>query len=74
MYFDSDAWPPLSSSVDPQQDWTPHRLELCLWAFATAKQQQLPLLKDVDVKASSVAEKCSDADADQRPAKKLKTR
>uniref|UniRef100_UPI0037E970CA uncharacterized protein n=1 Tax=Semicossyphus pulcher TaxID=241346 RepID=UPI0037E970CA len=60
------------NKVDPLQDWTPHRVELCLWAMTVAEQQQLPLLKDVDVKASSVAEKCSDAD--QRPAKKLKTR
>ncbi|TMS22660.1 hypothetical protein E3U43_012925 [Larimichthys crocea] len=62
------------NKVDPHQDWTPHRLEMCLWAMTIAKQQQLPLLKDVDVKANSVAEKCSDAEADQRPAKKLKTR
>ncbi|KAG8009114.1 hypothetical protein GBF38_011728 [Nibea albiflora] len=62
------------NKVDPHQDWTPHRLEMCLWAMTIAKQQQLPLLKDVDAKASSVTEKCSDADADQRPAKKLKTR
>ncbi|XP_049419789.1 uncharacterized protein zgc:112496 [Epinephelus fuscoguttatus] len=62
------------NKVDPQRDWTPHRLELCLWASTTAKQQQLPLLRDVDVKASSVVEKCSDTDADQRPTKKLKTR
>ncbi|XP_034715736.1 uncharacterized protein zgc:112496 [Etheostoma cragini] len=62
------------NKVDPKQDWTPHRLELCLWALTTAKQQQLPFLKDADVKASSVAEECSDADTNQRPAKKLKTR
>ncbi|XP_074519488.1 uncharacterized protein LOC141785211 [Halichoeres trimaculatus] len=51
--------------VDPLQDWTPHRVELCLWAMTIAEQLQLQLLKDVDVK---------DGDADQRPAKKLKTR
>ncbi|XP_038592258.1 uncharacterized protein zgc:112496 [Micropterus salmoides] len=65
-------WTQKLNKVDPQQDWTPHRLELCLWAMTIAKQQQLPLLRDVVVKASSVADKCSDAD--QRPAKKLKTR
>lgn len=58
--------------MDPQKDWTPHRLELCLWAMTIAEQQKLPLLKDV--KAGSVAENCSDADTDLRPAKKLKTR
>ncbi|XP_067433480.1 uncharacterized protein zgc:112496 [Thunnus thynnus] len=60
------------NKADPQQDWTPHRLELCLWASTIAAQQQLALLKDVDVKGSSVAENCSDTD--QRPRKKLKTR
>ncbi|XP_076616184.1 uncharacterized protein LOC143339067 [Chaetodon auriga] len=62
------------NKAGPQRDWTPHRLELCLWAMTTAEQQQLPLLKDVDVKASGAAEKRPDADAEQRPAKKLKTR
>ena len=70
--FCSDNCSPWSSSVDPQKDWTPHRLELCLWAMTIAEQQKLPLLKDV--KAGSVAENCSDADTDLRPAKKLKTR
>ncbi|CAK6964156.1 uncharacterized protein zgc:112496 [Scomber scombrus] len=60
------------NKADPQQDWTPHRLEMCLWASTIATQQQLPLLKDVDVKGSSVAQNCSDTD--QRPTKKLKTR
>ncbi|CAJ1080866.1 uncharacterized protein zgc:112496 [Xyrichtys novacula] len=55
------------NKVDSQQDWTPHKLELCLWAMTIAEQLQLQLLKDVDVKFS-------DTDADQRPAKKLKTR
>ncbi|XP_060885072.1 uncharacterized protein zgc:112496 [Labrus mixtus] len=62
------------NKVDPLQDWTPHRLELCLWAMTIAEQQRLPLLKDVEVKTSSVADESSDADANQRPAKKLKTR
>lgn len=62
------------NKVDPQQDWTPHRLELCLWAMTVARQQQLPLLKDMDVKAGSAAEKSSDHDASHRPIKKLKTK
>ncbi|XP_056286292.1 uncharacterized protein zgc:112496 isoform X2 [Pseudoliparis swirei] len=53
------------NKADPQQDWTPHRLELCLWA--SANQQQLPP-KEVDVK-----EKRSGA-TEQRPTKKLRTR
>ncbi|XP_040922955.1 uncharacterized protein zgc:112496 [Toxotes jaculatrix] len=62
------------NTVDPQQDWTPHRLELCLWALTTATQQQLQLLRDVDLKGSGVAEKCSDPHTDQGPTKKLRTR
>lgn len=42
--------------------------------MTVAQQQQLPLFKDVDVKAGSVAEKSSDADSSHRPAKKLKTK
>lgn len=61
-----------SSSVDPQQDWTPHRLELCLWAMAAIEQQQLPLLKDV--KAGSLLDRGSEADTGQTPAKKIKTK
>lgn len=60
--------------VDPRKDWTPHRLELCLWAMAVAQQQQLPLFKDVDVKAGRAAEKSPDADSSPRAAKKLKTK
>lgn len=56
--------------VDPKQDWTPHRLELCLWAMTVARQQQLLLLKDVNMKA----EKSSDDGASHRPMKKLKTK
>ncbi|XP_008301907.1 uncharacterized protein LOC103373720 [Stegastes partitus] len=52
------------NKVDAQQDWTPHRLELCLWAATTATPQQL--LKDIDMKEKS-------SDSDQRPTKKLKT-
>ncbi|XP_068161902.1 uncharacterized protein zgc:112496 [Antennarius striatus] len=59
------------NKVDPKQDWTPHRVELCLWAMTVAEQQQLSLLKDV-VKGSSMTEKSSETD--QRPAKKLKTK
>ncbi|XP_039991823.1 uncharacterized protein zgc:112496 [Xiphias gladius] len=62
------------NKVDRQQDWTPHRLELCLWALTIATQQQLPLVQDVNVKGSGAAKKCPDPDADQRPTKKLKTR
>uniref|UniRef100_A0A3P9PXI3 Zgc:112496 n=1 Tax=Poecilia reticulata TaxID=8081 RepID=A0A3P9PXI3_POERE len=50
-----------------EPDWTPHRLELCLWATATATKLQLPVLEDLkggDTQTSG---------CDRRPAKKLKT-
>uniref|UniRef100_A0A3Q2WFA7 Zgc:112496 n=1 Tax=Haplochromis burtoni TaxID=8153 RepID=A0A3Q2WFA7_HAPBU len=59
--------------VDPLQDWTPHRLELCLWAMSIATQLQLQLLKDIDVRGNAAGKKCSDSEADQRPTKKLKS-
>lgn len=60
--------------VDPNRDWTPQRLEMCLWAMTVARQQQLALFKDVDLKAGGAAEASSDADASHRPKKKLKTK
>ncbi|XP_047232579.1 uncharacterized protein zgc:112496 [Girardinichthys multiradiatus] len=60
------------NKVDPQQDWTPHRLELCLWAMSTATKQQLPLLKNLSLKGSGTQQQTSDPNSDQRPAKKLK--
>lgn len=60
--------------VDPQRDWTPHRLEMCLWAMTVARQLQLPALQEVDVKAGGAAKKSADADASHRPIKKLKTK
>ncbi|KAM3859560.1 uncharacterized protein ACN63O_016093 [Diretmus argenteus] len=60
------------NKVDPRQDWTPHRVELCLWAWAIGNQLQLPFMKDVDVTGSSVSDTCSDTD--QRAAKKLRTK
>ncbi|XP_019749353.1 uncharacterized protein LOC109530206 [Hippocampus comes] len=60
------------NKADPQPDWTPQRLERCLWALTVAKQQRLPLLQDLDVKGGSVAEES--VDSDHRATKKLKTR
>ncbi|KAM8877273.1 uncharacterized protein ACB058_003218 isoform 1-T2 [Synchiropus picturatus] len=57
------------TKVDPTQDWTPHRVELCLWAWNIGMQLQHPALMEVDVK--SVKES---AGADQRPAKRLKSK
>ncbi|XP_007256878.3 uncharacterized protein zgc:112496 [Astyanax mexicanus] len=35
------------SKVDSKQDWTPHKVELCLWAWAVAKQIQPSLLEEI---------------------------
>lgn len=64
----------LYSSVDPQSDWTPHRLEMCLWAMTVATQQQLPLVEEVGVKGCGESTDGSNTGTDQRPTKKLKTR
>ncbi|XP_036407109.1 uncharacterized protein zgc:112496 [Megalops cyprinoides] len=34
------------NKVDSEQDWTPHRVELCLWAWAVASQLQPSLLQE----------------------------
>lgn len=60
------------NKADSQSDWTPHKVELCLWAWAVANQLQLPLLKHVNLKGS--LNDSSDSDQDQRPTKKQKTK
>lgn len=59
-------------SVDPQQDWTPHRLELCLWAMTIATKQQLGLFEELKVKNKKTQEETSDSDGEHK-AKKLKS-
>lgn len=54
------------NQVDSQQDWTPQRLEQCLWALSIATKQQLPFLQDI-----SVSNKRS-SESDEKPQKKLK--
>ncbi|XP_010770460.1 uncharacterized protein [Notothenia coriiceps] len=61
------------NKADPLQDWTPHRVEICLWAQATAKQQQIPLLEEEEV-TTRVKKNRSEPDADQRPGKRLRTK
>ncbi|XP_062330840.1 uncharacterized protein zgc:112496 [Osmerus eperlanus] len=60
------------NKADSQSDWTPHRVELCLWAWAVANQLQLPLVRDFNLKAS--LNDTSDSDTDHRPTKKQKTK
>ncbi|XP_021420846.2 uncharacterized protein zgc:112496 [Oncorhynchus mykiss] len=60
------------NKVDSERDWTPHRVELCLWAWAVANQLQLPLLKDVNLE-NSLHNK-SDPETNDRPAKRQRTK
>lgn len=55
------------NKVNDQQDWTPQRLEQCLWALRIATKQQLPFLKDI-----SISNKRSADPDDDKPPKKLK--
>lgn len=54
------------NKVDNQQDWTPQKLEQCLWALSIATKQQLPFLQDI-----SVSNKRS-TDSNEKPPKKFK--
>uniref|UniRef100_A0A8C7XQ96 Zgc:112496 n=1 Tax=Oryzias sinensis TaxID=183150 RepID=A0A8C7XQ96_9TELE len=60
------------NKADPQQDWTPHRVELCLWAMTTATKQQFRLFEELNMKNVNTHEKTSDIDS-EHIAKKLKT-
>ncbi|XP_010887145.2 uncharacterized protein zgc:112496 isoform X2 [Esox lucius] len=59
------------NKVDSKPDWTPHRVELCLWAWAVANQLQLPLLKDVNLESSLYK---TDLETTDRPAKRQRTK
>ncbi|KPP72998.1 hypothetical protein Z043_107946 [Scleropages formosus] len=58
------------NKVDCEQDWTPHRVELCLWAWAVASQLQPSLLQDLK------EAECSEEglEKSQKPAKRQKTK
>lgn len=56
------------NKVDCQQDWTPQRIEQCLWAFNISNKQQLSVLKDI-----AVCNKRS-SESDEKPQKKLKAK
>ena len=59
---------PSSSSADPERDWTPHRAERCLWAWAVAGRLQLPLLEEQGGGGEGRS-----PEADERPTKKRRT-
>lgn len=60
------------NAADERRDWTPHRVELCLWATSTDAQRRLGILEDVDASGGE-SEPRSDRDTGRRPAKRLKT-
>uniref|UniRef100_A0A8C7LHJ6 Zgc:112496 n=1 Tax=Oncorhynchus kisutch TaxID=8019 RepID=A0A8C7LHJ6_ONCKI len=62
----------LKHLMNSDQEWTPHRVELCLWPWAVANQLQLPLMKDVNLE-SSLSNK-TDPETNDRPAKRQRTK
>lgn len=59
------------NKVDTEKAWTPHRVEMCLWAWAVAQKLCPSLLQTL----SAGGEKADDeADEDVRPTKKWKAR
>ncbi|CAL8379315.1 unnamed protein product [Gadus morhua 'NCC'] len=56
------------NQVDPERDWTPHRAERCLWAWAVAGRLQLPLLEEQGGGGEGRS-----PEADERPTKKRRT-
>uniref|UniRef100_A0A673G3K6 Uncharacterized LOC107717841 n=1 Tax=Sinocyclocheilus rhinocerous TaxID=307959 RepID=A0A673G3K6_9TELE len=65
------------NTVDGQQNWTPHRVEQCLWAWAVANQIQPSLLQEFSLMdathtvANQKPEKRKTAD--EEPSKRQKT-
>ncbi|XP_072313002.1 uncharacterized protein [Eucyclogobius newberryi] len=56
------------NTLDPLEDWTPQRLEQCLWALSIATKQKLPVLLDICVSNKRNSEN------DEKPQKKLKVK
>lgn len=65
------------NKADDQQDWTPHRVELCLWAWTVANQIQPSILKEfdlADVTGKETNQKSEKRKAnDDKPSKRQKT-
>ncbi|XP_073687361.1 uncharacterized protein [Garra rufa] len=66
------------NKADGQQDWTPHKVEQCLWAWAVANQiqpslfQELSLTEATETVANQKPEKRKTAD--EEPSKRQKTK
>lgn len=62
------------NTVDSQQDWTPHRVELCLWTWAVANKLQPSLLEEFsDLMHQNSQEPVKRSAATDRAAKKQRT-
>ncbi|XP_041937806.1 uncharacterized protein zgc:112496 [Alosa sapidissima] len=62
------------NTVDSQQDWTPHMVELCLWTWAVASKLQPSLLEEFnDLKHQTNQEPVKRPAANDRAAKRQKT-
>ncbi|XP_026114098.1 uncharacterized protein LOC113092646 isoform X1 [Carassius auratus] len=65
------------NKVDGQRDWTPHRVEQCLWAWAVANQIQPSLLQELSLMDAThtVANQKPGKrkTADEKPSKRRKT-
>ncbi|XP_078096944.1 uncharacterized protein LOC144510847 [Mustelus asterias] len=56
---------------DLVKDWTPHKIELCLWTWAVAQRIKPSLLKDIVLRQSKTMDK--EKDTRPRPVKRQKT-
>lgn len=65
------------NQADDQKDWTPHRVELCLWVWTVANQIQPSLLQEfslINVADKETNEKPGKRKrSDEKPSKRIKT-
>ncbi|MCJ8728374.1 hypothetical protein PDJAM_G00003850 [Pangasius djambal] len=64
------------NEADSQRDWTPHKVELCLWACAIANQLQPSLLEEFPLSYSAnseTKEKTKEKEIREQPSKRRKT-
>ncbi|XP_074866350.1 uncharacterized protein LOC142021459 [Carettochelys insculpta] len=59
------------NEADTEKTWTPHRVEMCLWAWATAQKLCPSLLRTLSFGGEKAAD---EVDEDVRPTKKWKTK
>ncbi|KAJ6657538.1 hypothetical protein lerEdw1_002251 [Lerista edwardsae] len=59
------------NKADPDKSWTPHRVEMALWAWAVAEKLQLPSLPAI---GPARGKSSSDEEADEAPRKRQRRR